>query len=122
MTKRNHLAEHKSAYEGGATRSEKLERFDLIPPEAEEAMARRYGLGAEKHGEGNWKQGGADFIKACINHAKAHEAHFLSHFNDSSDNDLDAIMCNWAMLCWFRENKPNDFQEALSELRNGRSA
>lgn len=46
-------------FAGGATRSQKDVRYDLIPPEAEEALARRYALGAMKHGANNWKLGGA---------------------------------------------------------------
>jgi hypothetical protein len=117
MQPREHMQEAKKSFEGGATRSEKLERFDLIPPEADEAMARRFGLGAKKHGEGNWKGGGKDFIKACINHAKAHEAHLGKAAGKGDDNDLDAIICNWGMLCWFRENKAQEYGEALAELK-----
>ena len=43
----------KQQFEGGATRTVKSERYDLIPPEAEAALARRFGLGAQRHGEGN---------------------------------------------------------------------
>ena len=120
MEARNHLEETKAAFEGGATRSEKQERYDLIPPELNDSAARRYGLGATKHGEGNWKQGEVAFIKACINHAKAHESHLLRTCGKSDDDDLDAIVCNWGMLCWFRSNKPDMYAQALKELHDGK--
>jgi hypothetical protein len=116
---RNHSIEQKAAFEGGATRSEKLERYDLIPPEAEDALARRYGMGAKKHGEGNWKQGGVTFIKACVNHAKAHQSHLLATCGESEDDDLGAILCNFGMLTWFRANKGDDYNKALMELKHG---
>lgn len=110
---RNHLAEKKSKFEGGATRSEKRERFDLIPGEAEVALAERFGIGATKHGPKNWQNGGVDFITATINHAKAHEASLLMNGPDHDDDDLAAILCNWSMLAWFRRHKPEEYRAAL---------
>ncbi|HZP22830.1 MAG TPA: dATP/dGTP diphosphohydrolase domain-containing protein [Terriglobales bacterium] len=114
---RDHASENRVAYENGATRSEKLERYDLIPPEADEALAERFGLGAGKHGETNWKSGGAAFIKACINHARAHEVNLLATAGECADDDLAAILCNYAMLAWFRKHKTSEYAQALRELR-----
>lgn len=117
---REHLAEKKSPFENGSTRSAKLERFDLIPPEAEVAAARRFGLGSTKHGEGNWKGGGVAFIKATICHLKAHVASLTQNDPASyEDSDTDAIVWNAMALCWFRERKPKEFAQALQELRDG---
>lgn len=117
---RAHAIESKEAFEGGATRSEKLERFDLVPPEADILTARRFGLGAKKHGAGNWKNGGVEFIKATINHLKAHTASLL--INDPvtyEDDDLGGILWGGAALAWFRERKPTQYRQALWELREG---
>jgi hypothetical protein len=119
---RNHLQEKKTAFEGGATRSEKLEHLELIPVEALISMGRRHGLGAMKHGEGNWKKGGAGFIKQCLNHALIHYCTLITNCDNPGhdDDDLDAIACNVDMLLWFRSNKPALYQRALLELKWGK--
>ncbi len=110
----------KTAFEGGATRSTKRERYDLIPPEAEAAYARRLALGAELHGEGNWKHGGKDFIKATINHLKAHIVSLLSRDSTASaESDTDAIVWNAGALAYFAKRKPAEFSQALEELGEG---
>jgi len=99
----------------------KPERFDLIPPEAERVVARRFGLGAKKHGEDNWKKGGKEFIKACLNHLKAHTASLVEHDPMThDDDDVGAIIWNAMALAYFRERKPKEFALAFSELRDGR--
>lgn len=103
-------------YEGSATRTVKKERYDLIPPEADDAIARRIGMGVARHGENNWRGGGMEFIKATINHMRAHTSALLK--GNRSDNDLDAIICNAAFLCWFRDNRPEHYEAALQSLRS----
>ena len=96
--------ENKS-YEGGATRSNMKERYDLIPKEAIDAIARRLALGAERHGENNWKQGGPEFRKATINHLMKHLLNYMKSGN-ADDANTDAIICNAAFLCYFEERVP----------------
>ena len=91
----------KESFEGGATRSVVRERYDLIPAAALSALARRLALGAEKHGANNWKGGGPEFVTATKNHLARHLALYLD--GDTSDEHLDAIICNAAFLCHFRE-------------------
>ena len=90
----------KAVFEGGATRSAMSERYDLIPKEAMAALARRLGLGAEKHGENNWRGGGADFRKATICHLMKHLLDYMENGN-ANDANTDAIICNAAFLCHF---------------------
>ena len=106
------LSEQKQQFEGGATRSVKTARFDLVPGCAERRLAERYGLGAVKHGDNNWRQGGAEFIKGCVNHMQAHLADFKDHGNKDDDN-LAAILWGAAALTWFEENKPEEFAKAF---------
>jgi hypothetical protein len=81
---------------GGATRSEKAPRYDLIPIEGLERIAERFSLGAEKHGEGNWKQSLATesnayaFCKEAFNHAIHHANKMVSGI-DPEDDHLGAI-------------------------------
>jgi hypothetical protein len=41
----------------GGEKGQKLERYDLIPWEVMEEVARVYGVGAEKYAEHNWSRG-----------------------------------------------------------------
>lgn len=111
---REHLTEQKTAFEGGSTRSAKLERYDLIPPEIDRALALRFGLGAIKHGDDNWKSGGVGFIRSCLNHLRGHYVSLLTNGPDHDDDDVGAMIWNAGVLAWFRKHKPAEFREALS--------
>lgn len=93
----------KKSFEGGATRSEQGFRFDLIPPASLRAMARRLKLGAEKHGERNWERGGETFRQATISHLFDH---LQAYMDRGGQENVDAIICNAAFLCFFEERKP----------------
>lgn len=57
----------------GGEKGSKPERFDLIPPEALEAIARVYGAGSAKYADRNWEKGyryGLSFA-ALMRHAWA---------------------------------------------------
>jgi hypothetical protein len=95
----------KAVFEGGSTRSAMDVRFDLIPSEAIEAIARRLTIGAAKHGENNWKKGGNDFRKATINHLIKHLLDYMESGNEA-DANTDAIICNAAFLCYFEKKEP----------------
>lgn len=41
----------------GGEKGSKLARYDLIPPEFEEALAEVYGRGARKYADRNWEKG-----------------------------------------------------------------
>lgn len=41
----------------GGQKGQKIERFDLIPPDALLELARLYGVGARKYAENNWRKG-----------------------------------------------------------------
>lgn len=112
-THRQHLAEEKTTFEGGSTRSKKRERYDLIPPEIDEVLAQRFGIGAEAHGEHNWKGGGAAFIRQCINHLRAHTVSLMKNGPFHSDDDIAAMTWNAGVLAWFRRHKPEEFLKAL---------
>lgn len=90
-------------FEGGATRSAKDERRELIPKTAIDALARRLALGAKKHGVNNWRQGGPEFRLATVNHLLDHIYAYLE--NGGSEN-TDAIVCNAAFLCEFEAREP----------------
>lgn len=91
------------AYEGGATRTVKTERRELIPKTAMDALARRLALGAAKHGVNNWRKGGEEFRLATVNHLIDHIFEYLE--NGGSEN-TDAIICNAAFLCEYEARTP----------------
>lgn len=102
----------KRTYEGGATRTELQERYDLVPHASIRAIARRLAVGVPIHGANNWKAGGKEFVEATRNHLAKHVALFLD--GDTSDNHLDAIICNAAFLCHFRDKEGAGCSESSS--------
>ena len=95
----------KTRYEGNATRSSLRERYDLIPKSAIEALGRRLALGAERHGEDNWRGGGEAFRRATLNHLMKHLLDYMEHGN-AHDANTDALICNAAFLCEFERRAP----------------
>lgn len=89
----------KVRFEGGATRNSKRPMFELIPLEAKEAIARRMELGIESHGKDNYKSGGPELFAETARHLEWHLNMYL--IGDQSDNHLDAVIANAAMLCWW---------------------
>jgi hypothetical protein len=87
-----------TAYEGGATRSVKVERRELIPASAITSLARRLALGAAKHGVNNWRKGGEGFRLATLNHLLDH---IFEYMERGGQENVDAIICNAAFLCEF---------------------
>lgn len=81
------------------------ERYELIPKEAVEAIARRLTIGAEKHGENNWRNGGEAFRRATISHLMKHLLDYIETGNNG-DANTDAIVCNAAFLCYFEARAP----------------
>ncbi len=85
---------------GGSTRSEKAPPYHLVPPVGPRRISWRFGLGAEKHGEGNWmksitdsEQAAAAFCKEAYNHMIEHAGKMVT--GDTSDDHLGAI--GWAV-------------------------
>jgi hypothetical protein len=116
------LSEEQKVKFGGGTRSVMEERFDLIPPEAMKALAARFALGAEKHGEGNWKHGDKQFVKALWNHLQGHIADELSwEREEETIANAGAIMWAGAAIAWYSVNKPEIYEEAMYELFHGLS-
>lgn len=91
----------KYKHKSGATSSHVAAKYYLIPKAALDALARRFTLGAEKHAQDNYKKGDSDFANERLNHLWEH----LTSFTETrTQGDLDAIICNAAMLCWFKAN------------------
>jgi hypothetical protein len=84
----------------GATSTKLEEAWNLIPFSALAAMARRFWLGSQKHAPRNWELGDDAFAEVRLAHCARHMALFVEFHRQE---DLDALMCNGAMLCWFKE-------------------
>lgn len=77
-------------------------RFDLLPYEAIEALAKWYEEGAKKYAERNWEQGIS--VKDCINRMIRHA---LKAGNGWTDEDhLAAVMWNAAAAITMMQRKP----------------
>lgn len=92
-------------FEGIATRTRLEGRYDLIPREANDAMARRLEKGIAVHGENNWRSGGEEFRRATICHLMNHLLDYIEHGNEN-DQNTDAIVTNAAFLCYFEKRSP----------------
>lgn len=85
---------------GGTTRSEAAPRYDLVPSTGPRRIAKRFNLGAEKHGENNWKlsiQKEADafiFCREAYNHMVEHQAKMIA-MEEPDEDHLGAI--GWAV-------------------------
>lgn len=85
----------------GAKSSERQPRYDLIPATALRRVVRRFELGAEKHGEGNWRKGIGDpaWLLDRVNHAITHlykvAEEIKAGYRDKDDN---AAAVAWAGL------------------------
>ncbi len=78
----------------GGKKGTKLERFDLIPVEPLEELARLYGWGALKYSEYNWQKG-YDWkysFAAMMRHAWA--------FWRGEDKDPESGLCHLAHVAW----------------------
>jgi len=98
MKKSNRIAH----FAGGARRTDRKLRFDLIPFEFLEAVAEVLTRGAVKYGPYNWKRGQKDFFLDAWNHAFVHLQKFKE--GDRSEDHLAHLACNVAFMIWAIEN------------------
>lgn len=87
---------------GEAKRTDRKPRFDLIPFEFLEAVARVLSSGAVKSGPYNWKRGQKDFFLDAWNHAFVHLQKFKE--GDASEDHLAHLDCNVAFMIWAVRN------------------
>src|SRR5712664_3135525 len=90
-------------FSGGATRSDRKPRFDLIPFEFLEAVAMVLTAGAARFGDYNWKRGGKEFFLDAWNHAFVHLQKFKE--GDESEEHLAHLACNVMFLIWAVKKK-----------------
>jgi hypothetical protein len=98
MKAKNHVA----PLAGGARRTDRKPRFDLIPLEFLEAVAMALSTGAIQYGPYNWKRGGKDFFLDAWNHAFVHLQKFKE--GDTSEDHLGHLASNVAFLVWAIRN------------------
>lgn len=113
-------AETKDTLGGGATRTKSDFRFDLIPVNTDRRTALRYGLGAKKHGENNWKKGDYTFVVSCVNHLRTHLSTMILEGNEFDDN-VGAMLWNVHAIGWYELHKPEEFQKAMNYLNTGKA-
>lgn len=84
----------------GATSTKLEEAWNLIPFTALQAMARRFWHGSQKHAPRNWEKGDEEFAEIRLSHCARHMALFAEHHRQE---DLDAVLCNAAMLAYYKD-------------------
>ena len=106
-----------TTYETGATRSADADgvRYDLVPPEGVEAVARAMHVGAVTHGDNNWKKGLRNSI--LVNHAMRHIVEYMKEGNTTEDH-IGHALANLLMLQWNEVNLPefNDLNNIAEEF------
>jgi len=95
--------EKKHQFKSGATSSENKPPYDQIPLSFLVRTARRFELGAKKHGKFNYIKGlkDKDFILDRCNHALEHlklAMTQIEHGEVNSDDDLGAVAWNVAII------------------------
>lgn len=83
-------------------------RYDLLPPEAVEAIAKRFEYGAQLHGENNYKLGVPN--SSLFDSALRHMFQALAGMKD--EPHLAAAACNICMLLY---NEAHGLGEDISE-------
>jgi hypothetical protein len=83
----------------GASGTKLEEGWHLIPFAAVQAIARRFWIGATRHGPHNWEKGDEEFAESRLNHCYRHLGLFAEHHQQE---DLDAVLCNASMLAYFK--------------------
>ena len=77
-------------------------RFDLLPYEGLRRWAERFGLGAEKYGDENFRHGFTD--KVLLQHAMTHLLRYMD--GDYSEDNLGGVLWNIGLLCQMERDKP----------------
>ena len=77
-------------------------RYDLIPPEFMDGIAKMYGMGALKYGEGNWEKGGGlsymRLFAAMMRHAWAF---IRGETFDPADGQHHMLSVAWGAIAIF---------------------
>ena len=82
-------------------------RFDLIPYEMMERLAKHYEAGAKKYGERNWQKGIPSW--SCVNSAMRHLAKYNDGWKD--EDHLSAVIFNIAAIMYYEKNIPETLKE-----------
>ncbi|MHB8303621.1 MAG: dATP/dGTP diphosphohydrolase domain-containing protein [Acidobacteriaceae bacterium] len=99
-------------------------RYDLVPRALWERLARRFGLGAAKYGELNYRKGLRDreYILDRLNHLQTHLQAYLAPKNaqEFEDDNLGAMAWACAFLCEVEEDKQGRLVLAKIRAERGR--
>lgn len=112
------MLNEKKVYETGASRSADVDgvRYDLVPPEGIEAVAKAMYVGSVHHGDNNWKKGLKHSV--YINHALRHINLYMQGRRE--EDHIGHALANLMMLVWNEKNLPefNDLTD-LGFMKNG---
>lgn len=79
-------------------------RFDLIPVELLERIAKQFAYGAKKYGENNWKLGKGPEIDIFKQAAHRHLFQWASDVKDGEDH-ASALLTDVIMYEWLKNHK-----------------
>lgn len=119
MSPKSPISQSKVVHKKGMTRSSIVRDYTLCPTELEDAATDRFQYGIQVgHERDNWRQGKDDpeAIRNSFNHLYKHVQRIKN--GTGSFEDLQAIACNLAMMCWWRENGTG-MQQAMPNIAKG---
>lgn len=77
-------------------------RYDLIPPEFMDAIAKMYGMGAVKYGEGNWEKGdGLGYMRMFAAMSRHGWAFIRGETYDPEDGQHHLLSVAWYAIAMF---------------------
>ena len=110
------MPEEKTIYNTGASRSADAKgvRYDLVPAEGIEAVAKAMYVGSIHHGDHNWKKGLKHSV--YINHALRHINLYMQ--GKDGEDHIGHALANLMMLVWNSKHLP-EFNDLGIENWNG---
>lgn len=93
-----------SQFSSGALRSEKKLPYWMIPSTWTKEIAKRFDIGHEKYGVGNWKKAlqteDIQFVREFYNHAKEHMDGFLSTLLNGPNQENEDVIDHLGAVMW----------------------
>jgi len=98
-------------FSGGAVRSERKPRYDLIRLAFLRGLARALGVGGEQYGDINWQLGGRDFARETYNHLFEHVMKIAE--GDNGEDHISHAAANLMFLSFYQDKHPEWFEGGL---------
>jgi hypothetical protein len=99
-SKKNNITPNLINIAGATSSKQEIDAHD-IPYAAIRMLGSRFFYGRGRHGRFNWKKGNSRFAEDRLKHLVNHTMKFAEF---RRLEDLEALLCNAAMLAWYWDN------------------